>query len=111
ERHRRLVQPRRQESRDVHLQVRAQGKERRRSDGKKGQLRTERSQGAQVSSRAILESVGHELKTNPPKQLARTRRKFGASDAAKQRTAILLSKARKLGARIPSSSSSSKRSK
>ncbi len=54
-----------------------------------------------MSDRAILERVGHELKSNPPKQLARTARKFGASDAAKQRTAILLSKARKAGASIP----------
>jgi hypothetical protein len=54
-----------------------------------------------LSDRAILESVGHELKVSPPKQLARTRRKFGASDAAKQRVAILLSKARKAGASIP----------
>lgn len=54
-----------------------------------------------MSSRSILESVGHELKTNPPKQLAKTARKFGAADAAKQRTAILLSKARKAGASVP----------
>lgn len=54
-----------------------------------------------MSDRAILESVGHELKVNPPKQLARTARKFGSADAAKQRTAILLSKARKAGASVP----------
>jgi hypothetical protein len=54
-----------------------------------------------MSDRAILESVGHELKVNPPKQLARTRRKFGAETAARQKTAILLSKARKAGASIP----------
>jgi len=54
-----------------------------------------------MGNREILESVGHEMKVNPPKQLAKTARKFGASDAAKQRTAILLSKARKAGASIP----------
>jgi hypothetical protein len=54
-----------------------------------------------VSTRDILERTGHELKVNPPKQLARTARKFGAKDAAKQRVAILLSKSRKAGARIP----------
>lgn len=54
-----------------------------------------------MSNKAILERVGKELKSNPPKQLAKTARKFGASDAAKQRTAILLSKARKAGASIP----------
>lgn len=52
-------------------------------------------------SRDILQSVGRELKTNPPKQLARTARKFGAADTSKQRVAILLSKARKAGASIP----------
>ncbi len=46
---------------------------------------------------AILQSVGHELKRNPPKILAKTRRKKGSGAAARQRTAILLSKARKRG--------------
>lgn len=50
--------------------------------------------------RVILESVGHELKENPPKQLAKTAKKFGKKDAQKQRVAILLSKARKRGARV-----------
>ncbi len=52
----------------------------------------------------ILESIGHELKENPPKILAHTRAKFGAADAGRQRTAILLSKARKAGLKssIPS---------
>ena len=54
-----------------------------------------------MSDRDILESVGHELKVNPPKQLAKTRRKFGAADAKRQRVAILLSKARKAGAHAP----------
>lgn len=49
---------------------------------------------------SILESVGHELKKNPPKVLAATRRKSGAAQAEKQRRAILLSKARRAGARI-----------
>jgi hypothetical protein len=49
----------------------------------------------------ILESVGHELKQNPPRILAHTARKFGKEDAKKQRVAILLSKARKAGANIP----------
>lgn len=52
-------------------------------------------------SRGILQSVGRELKVNPPAQLARTARKFGAADAAKQRVAILLNKSRKAGASIP----------
>lgn len=51
--------------------------------------------------RAITESVGRELRDNPPKQLAKTARKFGSERAAKQRVAILLSKSRKAGARIP----------
>lgn len=49
----------------------------------------------------ILESVGQELKTNPPRVLANTKRKLGVAKAGKQRVAILLSKARKLGANIP----------
>lgn len=49
-----------------------------------------------------LESIGHEMKVNPPAILAATRRKFGAERAEAQRKAILLSKARKAGANIPS---------
>ena len=59
-----------------------------------------------MSDKSILESVGHELKTNPPKQLAKTARKFGKKDANRQRVAILLSKARKAGANIPRKSKS-----
>lgn len=44
-----------------------------------------------------LESIGHELKVNPPKILAKTRAKEGPAMAEKQRVAILLSKARKSG--------------
>jgi hypothetical protein len=54
---------------------------------------------AGTKDRAILESVGHELKANPPRALAKTRRKKGAKAANKQRVAILLSKARSKGAR------------
>lgn len=50
----------------------------------------------------ILQSVGSELKENPPKQLARTAAKYGPQRAQKQRVAILLSKARRAGAKIPS---------
>ena len=48
-----------------------------------------------------LRQIGHELKVNPPRQLAKTRKKFGAADAEAQRRAILLSKARKAGVRVP----------
>lgn len=51
-------------------------------------------------TRRILKSVGHELKKNPPKILAKTRRKKGKAAAERQRKAILLSKARRRGARI-----------
>ena len=51
-----------------------------------------------------LEAIGHELKENPPAILNATRRKFGAAKAEKQRKAILLSKARQAGVKIPSSS-------
>lgn len=49
----------------------------------------------------ILKAVGHELKTNPPKVLKKTAKKSGKKRAAKQKIAILLSKARAAGARIP----------
>lgn len=49
---------------------------------------------------SIIESVGHEMKVNPPKILAHTRAKFGAKRAEEQRVAILLNKARRRGARI-----------
>lgn len=54
-----------------------------------------------AKKRSILQSVGHELKENPPRQLAKTRKKFGAARAEKQRVAILLSKSRKRGANVP----------
>ena len=56
---------------------------------------------AMAKKRAILQSVGHELKTDPPRILSHTRKKFGAKQADKQRVAILLNKARKRGANIP----------
>jgi hypothetical protein len=50
---------------------------------------------ASTPSRAALQSAGHELKVNPPKQLARTAKKFGKADAKRQRIAIMFSKARR----------------
>ena len=52
-------------------------------------------------SARILQSMGAELKQNPPEILGKTRRKKGKAAAEKQRVAILLSKARDAGARIP----------
>ena len=49
----------------------------------------------------LIEEAGHELKTNPPKILAKTARKSGAKRARKQKVAIMLSKARQAGASIP----------
>jgi len=46
----------------------------------------------------ILQSIGHELKENPPKILAKTRKKKGKKAAESQRRAILLSKGREAGA-------------
>jgi len=54
-----------------------------------------------MKHRSKLRAIGHELKENPPRILAKTRKKSGAKQANKQRVAILLSKARKSGARIP----------
>ena len=48
-----------------------------------------------MPSKQALETAGHELKTNPPKQLSKTRRKFGAKRAEAQRRAIMFSKARR----------------
>jgi hypothetical protein len=53
-----------------------------------------------MADRDILESVGHELKHNPPRILSKTRKKKGRKQAEKQRKAILLSKARRAGARV-----------
>ena len=53
-----------------------------------------------TKSKRILKAVGRELKKNPPKILAKTRKKKGKKGAEAQRVAILLSKARKRGARI-----------
>lgn len=50
--------------------------------------------------RRRIEAVGHELKVNEPAIVGHTREKFGAKRAEAQRTAILLSKARKAGVRI-----------
>ncbi len=47
-------------------------------------------------TKRILKNVGHELKVNPPKVL----RKFSGAKKESIRTAILLSKARRRGARI-----------
>lgn len=49
---------------------------------------------------SIVESVGHELKENPPAILSSTKRKFGSQRAEAQRKAILLNKSRRLGASI-----------
>lgn len=52
-------------------------------------------------TKKILQSVGKELKNNPPRVLAKTKKKSGAKQAGKQRVAILLSKARAQGANVP----------
>ena len=52
---------------------------------------------------STLSAIGNEMKANPPAILNSTRRKFGVQRAQKQRTAILLSKAREAGVKIPSS--------
>ena len=48
-----------------------------------------------------MDALGEEMKANPPSVLNETRRKFGVQRAQKQRTAILLSKARQAGVSIP----------
>lgn len=51
-------------------------------------------------SARILASVAHEVKANPPKVLAKTRRKYGKARAEAQRKAIILNKARRAGAHV-----------
>lgn len=53
------------------------------------------------TTKKILSSVGREMKKNPPRILAKTTKKKGSGTAKKQKTAILLNKARKAGAKIP----------
>lgn len=55
---------------------------------------------AKTKAQAILSRVGKEIKKNPPAILAKTAAKSGAKQAGKQKVAILLSKARKAGAKI-----------
>ena len=55
----------------------------------------------QSKTKRLIRAAGHELKVQPPKILAKTRRKSGAKRANKQRIAIMLSKARAAGANIP----------
>ncbi len=49
-----------------------------------------------TKTKKILQNVGHELKKNPPKVLS----KFSGEKRESIRTAILLSKARRRGAKI-----------
>jgi hypothetical protein len=55
----------------------------------------------ETKTEKTLQSASKELKENPPAILASTRRKFGSARAESQRRAILLSKARAKGAKIP----------
>lgn len=57
-----------------------------------------------IKTQAKIEAAGHEIKENPPKILAHTRKKFGKKRMEAQRKAIMLSKARKEGAKIPQKS-------
>lgn len=50
---------------------------------------------------STLDAIGKEMKANPPAILRATRRKFGVARAESQRKAILLSKARAAGVKIP----------
>lgn len=53
-----------------------------------------------TKSQRLVKAAGHEMKENPPAVLAKTRREKGEEAAEAQRKAIMLSKARKAGARI-----------
>ena len=62
---------------------------------RRGAKGSARSEYGPMPSEAKLEAAGSEMKENPPSVLARTRRKFGAERAEKQRVAIMFSKARR----------------
>lgn len=47
-----------------------------------------------MARKSDLEVAGHEIKENPPRILAKTRKKKGAKAANKQRVAIMFSKSR-----------------
>lgn len=49
---------------------------------------------------SIKHKIGVELRDNPPRILAKTRKKKGRKQAERQRRAIFLSKARRAGARV-----------
>lgn len=59
---------------------------------------------AGIKAQAKIEAAGHEIKVNPPKILAKTRKKFGKKRMEAQKKAIMLSKARQAGAKIPQKS-------
>jgi len=61
------------------------------------------------TNRKILHRIGTELKNNPPRIVEKTRREKGDAAAEKQRKAILISKARRAGVRIPPKKSKRKR--
>lgn len=60
-----------------------------------------------ASKSDTLDAIGKEMKANPPAILNATRRKFGVERAEAQRKAILLSKARQAGVKIPKPTSMS----
>lgn len=55
----------------------------------------------QTSSQKKVKAAFSEVKKNPPKILAKTKKKSGAAKANQQRVAIALSKARAKGANVP----------
>ena len=57
-----------------------------------------------ASKDSTLSTIASEMKQNPPAIVNATKRKFGAARAEKQRKAILLSKGRAAGVKIPSAS-------
>ena len=61
-----------------------------------------------TQSEAKIEAAGRELKISPPAVLAKTHAKSGAKAANEQRIAIMLSKARAAGAKIPQRKQGSK---
>lgn len=60
-----------------------------------------------ANKNSTISAIADEMKANPPSILRATRRKFGVERSEKQRVAILLSKARQAGVKIPKAPSMS----
>lgn len=64
-------------------------------DGGESSVRGRHPSRGSLPPESDIARAGHEVRVNPPRILAKTRKKFGAKRAEAQRKAIVLSKARR----------------